>query len=278
MKKHGLTISLILVFVIGLSLLLYPTVSEYWNSFHQSTAIASYMGKVAGLDDDIYREVWDSAEKYNAELAKRGNIWALDEEQRKAYRSELDVSSTGIMGYVDIPSIECKLPIYHGTDKAVLQIAVGHIEASSLPVGGPSTHCVLSGHRGLPSAKLFTDLDKLSVGDIFMLQVLDETLTYEIEKITIVKPYEVDALKIEKGRDLCTLVTCTPYGINSHRMLVRGSRIENAEKPHTVRVSADAALLDPMLVALSVALFLLTILWILWIVSLSIRKRAKRNG
>lgn len=263
--------------MIGLSLLLYPTVSDYWNSFHQSAAIASYMRDVAGMDDDTYMEVWASACEYNAKLAKRGIIWASDEKQTEDYRNQLNVSQRGIMGYVDIPSIGCKLPIYHGTDEAVLQIAAGHIEESSLPVGGISTHCILSGHRGLPSAKLFTDLDRLCEGDIFMLQVLDETLTYEIEKIRIVKPYEVDALKIEKGRDLCTLVTCTPYGINSHRILVTGSRIENAGKPHTARVTADAALLEPMLVALFVALFLLGILWILWIISISKRKGAKRN-
>lgn len=277
MKKHGLTIVLILVLVIGLSLLLYPAVSDYWNSFHQSSAIASYMGEVADMDDDIYREVWASADKYNAGLAERGNIWVPNAEQLADYRKQLSVSKTGIMGYIEIPSINCRLPVYHGTDEAVLQIAVGHIEGSSLPVGGRSAHCVLSGHRGLPSARLFTDLDRLSEGDVFMLQVLDETLTYEIERIRIVKPYEIEALKIEKDRDLCTLVTCTPYGINSHRILVTGSRIENDETLRTVRVTADAVLLEPMLVALFAALFLLLLLWVVWLLSIMIRKRANRN-
>ena len=246
-KKYGIKILLIIVFLVGLSLMLYPSLSNYWNSFHQSTAIASYLDTVAEIDDDVYEEIWTSANKYNERIAETGNIWIPNEEQLKEYRKQLDVSKTGIMGYVDIPAIDCKLPIYHGTDESVLQIAVGHIEGSSLPVGGASTHCVLSGHRGLPSARLFTDLDKLAEGDIFMIQVLDETLTYEIEKIMIVKPYEVDKLKIEEGKDLCTLVTCTPYGINSHRMLVQASRIETVQEVQATRVTADAVQIEPLI-------------------------------
>ena len=177
MKKYGVKVLLIIVFFVGLSLLLYPTVSDYWNSLHQSSAIASYVGEIAEIDDDVYKEIWNSANAYNQKIAEEGNIWVPDEDQLKEYEQQLSVSKTGIMGYIDIPAIDCRLPIYHGTDDAVLQVAVGHIEGSSLPVGGPSTHCVLSGHRGLPSAKLFTDLDKLSEGDIFMVQVLDETLS-----------------------------------------------------------------------------------------------------
>lgn len=277
MKKYGVKVLLIIVFLVGLSLLLYPTVSDYWNSLHQSSAIASYVEEIAEVNDDVYKEIWSSANAYNQKIAESGNIWTPDEEQLKEYEQQLSVSKTGIMGYIDIPAIDCRLPIYHGTDDAVLQVAVGHIEGSSLPVGGPNTHCVLSGHRGLPSAKLFTDLDKLSEGDIFMVQVLDETLTYEIKKVLIVKPYEVDALKIEEGKDLCTLVTCTPYGINSHRMLVQGSRIETEKEVQAARVTADAVQIEPLIIAPIVAAFFILILWILLLISIRGRKRAKRD-
>ena len=277
MKKYGIKVLLIIIFLVGLSLLLYPTVSDYWNSLHQSSAIASYVEEIAEVNDDVYKEIWSSANAYNQKIAESGNIWTPDEEQLQEYKQQLSVSKTGIMGYIDIPAIDCRLPIYHGTDDAVLQIAVGHIEGSSLPVGGPNTHCVLSGHRGLPSAKLFTDLDKLSEGDIFMVQVLDETLTYEIKKVLIVKPYEVDALKIEEGKDLCTLVTCTPYGINSHRMLVQGSRIETEKEVQAARVTADAVQIEPLIIAPIVAAFFIVILWILLLVSIRGRKRAKRD-
>jgi len=161
----------------------------------------------------------------------------------------LNLSGSGVMGYVEIPTIQCTLPIYHGTDDSVLSIAIGHLEWTSLPVGGESTHAVLSGHRGLPSAKLFTDLDKLIEGDIFILRILDEILTYQVDKISIVEPKDTEGLMIEEGRDLCTLVTCTPYGINTHRLLVRGHRIENIEESKVIRVTADAVQIDPMVVA-----------------------------
>ena len=170
------------------------------------------------------------------------------------------------MGYIEIPGINCSLPIYHGTDESVLQIAVGHISWSSLPTGGESTHCVLSGHRGLPSAKLFTNLDKLTEGSVFMLRVLDEVLTYEVDRILVVLPDEVDALQIVEGEDLCTLVTCTPYGINSHRLLVRGHRIENIEAARTARVTADAIQVEPLIVAPAVAVPFLLLLVILLLV------------
>ena len=230
MKKHLSTIILILVFLTGLSLLLYPTVSDYWNSFHQSRAIASYAEQVATLDDGTYDRLWQRAQAYNAAMAGDSVAYALSDDRKADYEAQLDVSGLGIMGYIEIPSIGCSLPIYHGTNEAVLQIAVGHLEWSSLPVGGEGTHCVLSGHRGLPSARLFTDLDKLVVGDIFMLRVLDEVLTYEVDQILIVEPQELSALQPEAGKDLCTLVTCTPYGINTHRLLVRGHRIEKDRK------------------------------------------------
>ena len=190
MKKKGnlITVLLFLILLVGLSLLLYPSVSETWNSFHQSRAIASYAEQVATLDDGTYDRLWQSAQAYNAAMAGDSVAYALSDDRKADYEAQLDVSGLGIMGYIEIPSIGCSLPIYHGTNEAVLQIAVGHLEWSSLPVGGEGTHCVLSGHRGLPSARLFTDLDKLAVGDIFMLRVLDEVLTYEVDQILIVEP------------------------------------------------------------------------------------------
>ena len=229
MKKKNnkrTTVILVVLLLAGLSLLLYPTVSDYWNSFHQTRAIASYAETVAELDNTQYDALWEAARHYNEALARRNSAFILSEAQKKEYESLLDVSGLGVMGYVEIPEINCSLPIYHGTEESVLQIAVGHIEWSSLPVGGESSHCVISGHRGLPSAKLFTNLDKLIEGDTFMLRVLDEVLTYEVDQILIVEPQETSPLKIEEGKDYCTLVTCTPYGINSYRLLVRGHRID----------------------------------------------------
>ena len=263
MRKHMSTILLVFILLIGLSLLLYPSVSDYWTSMHQTRAIASYAEQVASLDNDTYDQLWEDARAYNKSLLGRNNAYLLSEEQKAEYARLLDVSGLGIMGYVEIPNIDVSLPIYHGTEESVLQIAVGHLEWTSLPVGGESTHCVLSGHRGLPSAKLFTNLDKLVVGDIFMLRVLDEVLTYEVDQILIVEPRETGALKIEEGKDYCTLVTCTPYGINTHRLLVRGHRIDNVEQAKTVRVTADAIQIEPLLVAPIVAIPMLLILLIL---------------
>ena len=250
-KKKGnlITIVLVLILLVGLSLLLYPTVSDYWNSFHQSRAIATYAEQVAGIDDDAYEQLWEDATAYNRTLVGNSDRYVLTDEERETYESLLNVSGNGVIGYIEIPEINCSLPIYHGTDEAVLQIAVGHIEGTSLPVGGESTHSVLSGHRGLPSAKLFTNLDQLVEGDTFTIRVLDEVLTYEVDQILIVEPEDVSALEIIPGRDLCTLVTCTPYGINTHRLLVRGTRIENEPQAQTVRVTSDAVQIEPLLVA-----------------------------
>ena len=277
MKKKGnhlITILLVLIFLLGLSLLLYPAVSDYWNSKHQTRAIAVYSEEVSGLDEDQYQALWEAAAAYNASLLERNNAYLLTEEQKAAYEQLLNVSGLGIMGYIEIPSIDCSLPIYHGTEESVLQIAIGHLEWTSLPVGGESTHCVLSGHRGLPSAKLFTNLDKLQEGDVFLLRVLDEVLTYEVDQILIVEPQEIAALQIAEGEDLCTLVTCTPYGINTHRLLVRGHRIENAPEARLVRVTADAVQIEPLLVAPIVALPMLLLLLIL----LLLPKRPKNDN
>ena len=255
-KKKGkfISILLVLLLLVGLSLLLYPYVSNYWNSLHQTRAIVAYAEAVAKLDKDQYTEILSAAQAYNASLLGRDNTQPLDGDRKEEYERLLDVSGLGIMGYIEIPCIDCSLPIYHGADESVLQVAVGHMEWSSLPVGGESTHCVLSGHRGLPSAKLFTNLDKLQPGDTFILRVLDETLTYEVDQILIVEPQETGSLRIEEGKDYCTLVTCTPYGINTHRLLVRGHRVDNIEEANTVRVTADAIQIEPLIVAPIVAI------------------------
>lgn len=263
-KKNISTIILVLIFFVGLSLLLYPIISDYWNSFHQSRAIATYAETVAELDDEDYEKMWQEAEAYNQKLSNQPNRWNLTEEEEEEYNRILDIGGTGIMGYIEIPEIKVSLPIYHGTDEGVLQIAVGHIPGSSLPVGGIGTHSVVSGHRGLPSAKLFTNLDELDEGDVFMIRVLDETLTYEVDKISIVEPDDLTGLEIDPELDLCTLVTCTPYGVNSHRLLVRGHRIPNLEDD-SIRVTADAMQVDRLIVASAIAvpILLILIIWVL---------------
>lgn len=263
MKKRSgrwSTAVLVLLFVMGLSLLLYPTVSDYYNSFHASRAIVSYTQQVSDLADDAYQTIFAEADRYNESLARAMNPWQFAKDHPDEYLQALHVSADGIMGYIDIPVIDVYLPVYHTTGEGVLQVGVGHIEGTSLPVGGKGTHTVLSGHRGLPSARLFTDLDKLVEGDTFLLHILDETLTYQVDQILIVEPEDVSALEIQPDQDLCTLVTCTPYGINSHRILVRGHRIETAAQTPQVRVTGDAIQVEPMIVAVALAVPVLLML------------------
>ena len=273
MKKHGSTILLFLVFFIGLSLMLYPTFADWWNSFHQSRAVASYVEQVANMDDDKYDTIWSAAWDYNRSLLDRPNEFLLSKEQRANYEALLDIGSNGIMGYIEIPKLGVLLPLYHGTSESVLQVAIGHLEWTSLPVGGESSHCVVSGHRGLPSARLFTDLDKMEPGDTFLLRILDEVLTYEVDQIRIVLPHNTDDLLIVEGEDLCTMVTCTPYGINTHRMLVRGRRIATEEVRAVRRVTADAIQIEPIIVAPFLAVPILLVL----LVALLIPKPKKRK-
>lgn len=276
MKNKLINIFLILALVAGLSLLLYPTVSDYWNSLHASQAVASYDQAVKSMDEGKYDELLQRAGQYNRDLFLRGSLFALTDEEREDYNSQLDIDGSGVMGYIEIPTIKVSLPIYHGTSDDVLQVAVGHLEWSSLPVGGESTHCVLSGHRGLPSAKLFTNLDQLAEGDLFVIRTLDEVLTYEVDRILIVLPSELQALAAEEGKDLCTLVTCTPYGVNSHRMLLRGHRVDNQSE--AIRLTADAIRIAPLLVALAVALPLLLLLLLLLLFSRPNRKNQTDGG
>lgn len=264
MKKHFSTILLFAILIIGLSLMLYPSFANWWNSSRQSRAIASYAEQVANMDEDKYKEIWDAAWEYNRSLIDRPNDFLLSDEQRRNYNELLNVGGNGIMGYIEIPSLKVVLPVYHGTDEAVLQVAVGHLDWTSLPVGGEGSHCVVSGHRGLPIARLFTDLDQMVPGDVFLFRILDEVLTYEVDQIRIVEPHETQDLLIREGEDLCTLITCTPYGINSHRLLIRGKRIANMEEARVARVTADAIQIEPLIVAPVVAspmlLFLLLLL------------------
>ena len=272
-KKHISTIIIALIFLAGLGFLLYPTVSNLWNRAHQSRAIATYTKQVEKLDDSQNKEMLKAARKYNKSLLKKSDHWKLSKKDKKRYESLLDVSGTGIMGYIEVPKIDCSLPIYHGTDEGALQIAIGHLEGSSLPVGGKSTHCVLSGHRGLPSARLFTDLDQMEEGDVFVLNVFGRKLAYEVDQIKVVLPDEMSDLEIVQGKDLCTLVTCTPYGINTHRLLVRGHRTKYIEET-VVRVQKEAEKKETgiWLLAGGGAVFLIII-----IIVVVKRRRKRRN-
>ena len=255
-KTRSLSSLLMLIaLVIGTVLLVYPSASDYWNSFHQSQSIMGYAEQVAQMSAAEYAQFISEAEAYNAELAKNGNEWHMSETQKMEYESRLTFSSTGVMGYIDIPKISVKLPIYHGTSESVLQTSIGHLAETSLPVGGKGSHCVLSGHRGLPSSKLFSDLDKMVQGDTFTLSVLNETYTYQVDQIRVVEPTDLRELTIRPDMDLCTLVTCTPYGINSHRLLVRGHRVKNANGD--ARVVADAFQVRPVYVAPFIMIFII---------------------
>lgn len=267
------TIALVVILVAGLGIMLYPSFSDWWNSLHASQAIASYMDAVDLMDNTEISDILSRAREYNSRRPN-GIHFDLTDEEYAEYESLLDISGTGIMGYISIPSINVSLPIYHGTDEAVLQIATGHLAGSSLPVGGNSTHAVISGHRGLPSAKLFTDLDELVVGDSFSITVLTETFTYRVDQIAVVTPDDVSELAITNGKDYCTLVTCTPYGVNSHRMLVRGHRIANEKEELNIIITPDASKVPTSIVAVIIILPTFIIMMIVYIVYSSLQKKS----
>ena len=263
-KRDYSNFILVLIFFIGLSVLLYPSVSDYWNSKVQSRAIVDYEAMLKDLTPEDYTAVFAQADQYNEQI--RNIAYPLMyHDQVPGYEETLNVSGNGIMGYITIPKIQVELPVYHGTGEAVLNVASGHVQGTSLPVGGESTHAVLSAHRGLPSARLFTDLDKLEVGDVFSITVLDRLLTYQIDKIQIVRPNEVDALYVTEGEDYCTLVTCTPYGINTHRLLVRGTRVETPEVKN-IYITTDAYRIDSLILTPVVAAPMLLVLLIILLV------------
>ena len=226
---------LILLFLCGAAVIAYPSLSDWWNSFHQSRAAAGYEKKIEGMDQDQIRSLWDKASSYNRRLSRSEDRFHPSKKEERAYRQLLDVSGTGIMASLIIPDIHVNLPVYHGTGEEVLQKAIGHLEGTSLPVGGSGTHSVLSGHRGLPSARLFSDIDQLKKGDRFMVSTLGRMLTYEVDQVKVVLPDQMEDLGIEEGEDYMTLLTCTPYGINTHRLLVRGKRVEGEDKDKTRR-------------------------------------------
>ena len=257
MKKHISTIIAILVFIAGLSLLLYPTVSNYWNSLYQTRVVANYSDTMKKMDQKEKQNAIDAAAAYNETLLSNAGRFTPSDEELDVYKSLLNADGTGMMGYIVIPEIRCKLAIYHTVDDSVLQVGVGHLEGSSLPVGGKSTHCVLSSHRGLPSAKLFTELDRLKKGDVFYLHVYDRVLAYEVDNIAIVEPNDYGLLEIEEGKDLCTLFTCTPYGINTQRLLVRGHRIENTLED--ANLTSDAAKVNSLVVESCIGVVILCV-------------------
>ena len=289
-KKHRVSNwVLVLILLIGLGIFFYPTFSEYWNSLHQSRAIMDYAQRVAELSNEEYETIWNASIDYNRRLLDLPNRWLVgfDEELTDDYDSQLNIEATGNMGYITIPKIDVNLPIYHGTGKSVLQTSIGHIEGTSLPSGSShsdeedflkadfASHCVLSGHRGLPSARLFSDLDVMEIGDVFFLTILDQTLTYEVDQITVIEPEDLQEMEIIPGRDLCTLMTCTPYGINTHRLLVRGTRIQNEKQRLDTRITADGIKISPLNVAPFVAVPVL-ILMTLWVLVMTSGHRKRR--
>ena len=275
MKKWK-TILLVLIFLVGLSLLLYPSVSDYWNSLRQSRLVSTYIEDVSRMESEQKQTIFAEARAYNEELAAQPMHFTLSGEEQERYEQTLDVSGTGVMGYLEIPKIHVSLPIYHGTEDVVLEFAVGHLAGTSVPVGGESTHAVLTGHTGLSSARLLTDLSQMEPGDVFYVQIMDETLSYEVDQIRKVLPENTKDLAIEKGADYCTLVTCTPYGINTHRLLVRGHRIETVGGS-TFRITADALRIEPIVVMPFLAAPILLILFLLVMLKPNRKKQREKQ-
>ena len=276
-KKSDLMVNLILigVMVLGVLIVAYPTFSDWWNSYHSTRVIASYSEKVAAIDTAEADRMLAEVEAYNRELIDNDHRFALSDEELEYYHSILDVTGDGTLGYIEIPKLHISLPIYHGSEESVLQTAIGHLEGTSFPVGGTGTHAVLTGHRGLPSARLFTDIDQLVDGDHFAVHVLNRTVTYEVDQIHIVLPEEMEDLQIDPDKDFCTLVTCTPYGINTHRLLVRGRRVENDLE--ILNVTADAQQVQPGLTALGIAIPMLTIALIYILIMTSLKASRKKE-
>ena len=272
-----INIILVLALTVGICMLLYPTVSNYWNSFHQTQLIEEYSQEVKSIDADEYERILDEARRYNAQIAEKGIDWRFSDEKRAVYERTLNPFGNGMMGYIRIPKIGVELPIFHGTKGMTMETAVGHMEQSSLPIGGAGSHCMLAGHRGLMSVMIFTHLDELQEGDTFTLRVLNETMTYEVDQIRAVLPNDLSNLIIVPGQDLCTLITCTPYGINTHRLLVRGHRVGTVIDPMSYYVNgafpADAVQIRPLHVAPFIGVPFLIILLALG----EIRRRVQKS-
>lgn len=274
LKKHMTGIIFGLFFLVGLGLLLYPSFSDYYNSIHQSEMISNYSEAVGNLNQEEYTRLLEQAQAYNDDLPNQGFLWDLSEEQKKEYNEILNPEGSGMIGYIEIDSIDCMLPIYHGAEESILQNAVGHLPGSSFPIGGTTSHCVLSGHRGLPSAKLFSDLDKVEEGDHFVIRVLDEVFTYEVDQIRVVLPEELSTLELEEGKDYCTLVTCTPYGVNTHRLLVRGHRVPNSIEAIEAAIVPTAFMVDRRIIAVILTIAVL----ITMIIVVTVRDRIRSGA
>ena len=294
-KKAGLgsrllTIILTGVLIVGIGLLLYPTFANWWNSTRQSKVVEQYMAELESIDQAEAERLIASAKEYNRMMADKGIMWQLSDEQLVRYESELNYGEKGVMGYIEINSLDITLPIYHGVEEDVLQKGIGHLDSTSLPIGAATfdddmgivtdpedgAHCVISGHRGLPSSRLFTDLDKMAVGDTFGLNIYNNVLIYEVDQIRVVLPEDLSELQLVKGEDYCTLVTCTPYGINTHRLLVRGKRVSTKDAERFIyRIQGNARQIRPAVVAVLMAVPVIVLLFILVMIDPIGRRRAK---
>ena len=281
-KRKIVTGIIIFLIIAGLSLMLYPVLSDYLKNLAFQKAISEYTASVSEIDETTYDEILAAARAYNEKLAEKSSINPdLTDAELAEYNSLLNVSGNGVMCYVNIGKINVSLPVYHGTSDAVLQSGIGHLEGTSLPIGGESTHAVLSGHRGLPSAQLFTNIDRLTAGDTFSVRVLNETLTYEVDQILTVLPHELEALNITEGEDYCTLLTCTPYGVNTHRLLVRGHRIETPEEepqisyvPPVIEAVSENSGISPQIIMIAAAV---VVLLIILLIIIAVRRRKKQK-
>ena len=264
------------IFLAGLAIFLYPSVSNYINSKHQSRAVASYDEAIASLTQADYSKFWQEAYKYNEALATKPMSFNLSDEEKAEYDRILDPTGTGVIGTIEIENIGVNLPIYHGTEESVLQVGIGHLEGTSFPTGTIGTHAVLSGHRGLPSSRLFTDLDQMIEGDIFLLHIMDQTFAYQVDQINIVLPEETQDLAIQNDKEYVTLVTCTPYGVNTHRLLVRAKRVDYNEETKLI-VPADATRYTNLMVAPFIGAPALLFIFIIFLVRTSRWFRRKRK-
>ena len=274
-KKRLPDVMLGALFLVGVLILTYPIVSDYWNSIQQGRAVARYDDEVAKMTPEDFSAMWREVEAYNREIASSTAGFHLSDEQFERYNSLLNLAGAGMMGHIEIAKLGIDLPVYHTVEDPVLQTGIGHIPGSSLPAGGEDTHVLLSGHRGLPTSTLFTNLDKLGEGDLFTLHVLDRALTYQVDQIRIVEPHEVQDLDVVDGQDYVTLITCTPYAINTHRLLVRGHRVDNIDGQY---LPADAVRMDPILVSSLVAAPILIVLFVLYVTHMVRRRRRERSS
>ena len=265
-----------LIFLVGLCIFLYPSVSNYINSKHQSRAVSNYQEAIASITEEDYDKLWNEAIKYNEELAQRPMSFKLTDEQLAEYNKIMDPTGTGVIGTIEIENIGVNLPIYHGTEENVLQVGIGHLEGTSFPTGTPTTHAILSGHRGLPSSKLFTDLDQMIEGDTFLLHIMNKTFAYQVDQINIVLPEETQDLAIVDGKEYVTLVTCTPYGVNTHRLLVRAKRVDYNEETKLI-VPADATRYNNMIVAPFIAAPMILLLFVIFLF-LTRKPKEKKAG